>query len=76
MKNIVKNSPLSIAIAILGIGILVAGILIMALYHDMSWQSYVVIGVLMLCSIAAIFNVPLGLVPDRKRVNEIRDHRM
>ena len=58
MRQIIKNSPLAIAILILGIAIEVGGILTMALYHDMSWQSYVIIGVLMLCSLWAMFNIP------------------
>ena len=77
MKTIMKNSPLAILILILGVAIEVAGILTMALYHDMSWQSYVIIGVLMLCAIWAMLNLPYAaafrqkLVPVRSR----RDNR-
>lgn len=61
MKQIIKNNSIALAIIILGIGILVAGILTMALYHDMSWQSYVIIGVIMLVDIWAMFNLPVRL---------------
>lgn len=36
-----------------------AGILTMALYHDMSWQSYVIIGCLMISAIWAMLNLPV-----------------
>ena len=58
MKIIVKNTPLAVAVLVLGIAIVVGGILTMALYHDMSWQSYVIIGVIMVCAIWAMFNIP------------------
>lgn len=61
MKIEVKNTPMAILILVLGIAIIVAGILTMALYHDMSWQSYVIIGVIMLCSLWGIFNIPLKI---------------
>lgn len=61
MKIEVKNTPMAIMILVLGIAIIVAGILTMALYHDMSWQSYVIIGVIMLCSLWGIFNIPLKI---------------
>ena len=67
MKQIIKNSPLAIAVLLIGIAILVAGILTMALYHDMSWQSYVIIGVIMLCAIWAMFNIPLKISFKNKR---------
>ncbi|MCH5232072.1 MAG: hypothetical protein J1E78_00435 [Muribaculaceae bacterium] len=59
MKQIIKNSPLAISIFILGAAIIVAGILTMALYHDMSWQSYVIIGCLMISAIWAMLNLPV-----------------
>ena len=60
MKMKFNNTPLAILVLIVGIGILVAGILTMALYHDMSWQSYVIIGVIMLCAIWAMLNIPFS----------------
>ena len=72
MKQIIKNSPLGLTVLILGVAIVVAGILTMALYHDMSWQSYVVIGCLMIAAIWAMFNVP-ALVPQKQRV-AVRHH--
>lgn len=61
MKMNFKNSPLAILVLIIGVAIIVAGILTMALYHDMSWQSYVIIGVIMLCSIWAMLNIPFSI---------------
>ena len=61
MKQLIKNNPLNLLLSLLGIGIVVGAILIMALYHDMSWQSYVVIGCLMIAAIWATFNVPLAI---------------
>lgn len=61
MKNLMKNKALNFSFIILGIAIIVAGILTMALYHDMSWQSYVVIGCLMIAAIWALFNIPMQL---------------
>lgn len=61
MKPIIKNTSVNVLITILGIGILVAGILVMALYHDMSWQSYVVIGVIMLISLWNMLNNRIAL---------------
>lgn len=61
MKVTYKNTPLAVLILIIGIAIVVAGILTMALYHDMSWQSYVIIGVIMLCAIWATLNIPLKI---------------
>lgn len=60
MKLKFNNTPLAICVIIIGIAILVAGILTMALYHDMSWQSYVIIGVIMLCAIWAMINIPFS----------------
>ena len=74
MKQIIKNNSLACAILILGLGILVAGILTMALYHDMSWQSYVIIGVIMLVDIWAMFNLPVSLSLKTKEV-PVRHHR-
>lgn len=68
MKTITKNTPLAIAILILGIAIVVGGILTMALYHDMSWQSYVIIGVLMLCAIWATLNLPFTVALRQKYI--------
>lgn len=67
MKQFVKISSLNLMIAILGIGILVAGILIMALQHDMSWQSYVVIGVIMGISVWVMAKTYIGshVIKDR-----------
>ena len=59
MKRITENTTIAVFIFIIGIAIVVAGILTMALYHDMSWQSYVIIGVIMLCAIWAMLNLPL-----------------
>lgn len=56
-----RNTPLAILVLIIGIAVVVAGILTMALYHDMSWQSYVIIGVIMLCAIWAMLNIPLSI---------------
>lgn len=61
MKMRFNNTPFAILILIIGIAIVVAGILTMALYHDMSWQSYVIIGVIMLCAIWAMLNIPLKI---------------
>lgn len=58
MRQIMKKSPIGLSVLIIGAAIIVAGILTMALYHDMSWQSYVVIGALMVSAIWAMFNVP------------------
>ena len=55
-----KNTPLAILVLLIGIAIVVAGILTMAFYHDMSWQSYVIIGVIMLCAIWAMLNIPFS----------------
>lgn len=60
MKMKFKNTPLAILVLLIGIAIVVAGILTMALYHDMSWQSYVIIGVIMLCAIWAMLNIPFS----------------
>lgn len=60
MKMQFKNTPLAILVLIIGIAIVVAGILTMALYHDMAWQSYVIIGVIMLCAIWAMLNIPFS----------------
>lgn len=60
MKLRFNNTPLAMLVLIIGIGVIVAGILTMALYHDMSWQSYVIIGVIMLCALWAMFNIPLS----------------
>lgn len=59
MKVKFNNTPMAVLVLIIGIAIVVAGILTMALYHDMPWQSYVIIGVIMLCAIWAMFNIPL-----------------
>lgn len=61
MKRKFKNTPLAILVLIIGIAIVVAGILTMALYHDMAWQSYVIIGVIMLCAIWAMLNIPFSV---------------
>lgn len=67
MKLKFNNTPFAILILIVGIGVIVAGILTMALYHDMSWQSYVIIGVIMLCAIWAMLNIPFKIsYRDRK----------
>ena len=73
MKQIIKNSPLAIAVLLIGIAILVAGILTMALYHDMSWQSYVIIGVIMLSSIWAMLNLPVSVTLKQKLI-PVRNH--
>ena len=62
-----NNTPLAILILLLGIAIVVAGILTMALYHDMSWQSYVIIGVIMLCAIWAVLNIPFKISLKNKK---------
>ena len=61
MKMKFNNTPLAILVLIIGVAIIVAGILTMALYHDMSWQSYVIIGVIMLCAIWAMLNIPFSV---------------
>lgn len=61
MKVKFNNTPLAILVLIVGIAVIVAGILTMALYHDMAWQSYVIIGVIMLCAIWAMLNIPLSI---------------
>ena len=68
MKTYFKNTPFAIAVLIIGVAVVVAGILTMALYHDMSWQSYVIIGVIMLCAIWAMFNIPLSTTLRQKAV--------
>lgn len=73
MKQIIKNSPLALAILIIGAAIVVGGILTMALHHDMSWQSYVIIGVLMLSAIWAVFNLPVSVSVKPKPVR-VRHH--
>ena len=74
MKQIIKNNSIAVSILILGIAILVAGILTMALYHDMSWQSYVIIGVIMLVDIWAMFNLPFNVSLKQKTV-PVRNNR-
>ena len=54
MKAITENVTLAILLLIIGAAIIVGGILTMALYHDMSWQGYVIIGVIMLCALWAM----------------------
>lgn len=67
MKMKFNNTPLAILVLIIGLAVVVAGILVMALYHDMSWQSYVIIGVIMLCAIWAMLNIPLSIsLKDKK----------
>lgn len=61
MKVKFNNTPLAILVLIIGIAVVVGGILTMALYHDMAWQSYVIIGVIMLCAIWAMLNIPLKI---------------
>ena len=61
MKMKFNNTPMAILVLIIGIAVVVAGILTMALYHDMAWQSYVIIGVIMLCAIWAMLNIPLKI---------------
>ena len=73
MKTKFKNTPLAILVLIIGAAIVVAGILTMALYHDMSWQSYVVIGALMVSALWAMINVPLGETMKAERV-PVRHH--
>lgn len=67
MKMKFNNTPIAILVLIIGIAIIVAGILTMALYHDMSWQSYVIIGVIMLCAIWAMLNIPLSITLKEKK---------
>ena len=73
MKQTIKNSPLAWLIFIIGAAIIIGGILTMALYHDMSWQSYVIIGVLMLCSIWAMISLPVSVSLKEKTVPVRRD---
>ena len=75
MKQTIKNSPLGLGVLIIGVAIIVAGILTMALYHDMSWQSYVVIGALMISAIWAMFNVPAYLNVRTQKVPVRHHHR-
>ncbi|MCH5236385.1 MAG: hypothetical protein J1E95_01135 [Muribaculaceae bacterium] len=74
MRQTIKNSPFGILVLILGAAIIVAGILTMALYHDMSWQSYVVIGALMISALWAMFNVPAYIKVQRQKV-PVRNQR-
>lgn len=74
MKTYFKNTPLAVAVLIIGVAIVVAGILTMALYHDMSWQSYVIIGVIMLCALWAMCNVPFSQLFRSKDVR-VKDER-
>lgn len=74
MRQTIKNSPFGILVLILGAAIIVAGILTMALYHDMSWQSYVVIGALMISALWAMFNVPAYVKVQRQKV-PVRNQR-
>lgn len=68
MRQIIKNNPLSLLIVLLGIGILVASILLYALQPHMGWRSDVIIGVLMAVSIWAMFNVPFrNVIAENKR---------
>lgn len=73
MKPFIKNTSLSLLINIVGIGTLVAGILLMSLQHDMSWQSYVVIGVIMLIALWTMFTTGEALKFNQKRVPVSRD---
>ena len=73
MKQIIKNNSLNLLITIIGIGIIIAGILTMALYHDMDWRSYVIIGVIMLISLWTIINNMVSF-HSRVRVERVR-HR-
>ena len=75
MKTYFKNTPFAIAVLIIGIAVVVAGILTMALYHDMSWQSYVIIGVIMLCSIWAMFNIPFSSSSLREKPVPVEHNR-
>lgn len=76
MKKIMKNSPLAIVIFIIGAAIVVGGILTMALYHDMSWQSYVIIGCIMLASIWAMINIPVSIsIKQKESPVRIRSRR-
>ena len=61
MNRRFNNTPLAILVLVIGIAIVVAGILTMALYHDMSWQSYVIIGVIMLCALWGMVNIPFTI---------------
>ena len=73
MKPITNNTILAVFICIIGIAIVVGGILTMALYHDMSWQSYVIIGVIMLCAIWAMLNLPFTInMRKKKEKNQAR----
>ena len=69
MKKYITTRPLAILSYIIGIAIVVAGILTMALYHDMSWQSYVIIGVIMICAIWAMLNIPTSVFVKQKPVS-------
>ena len=73
MKQIIKNNSLNLLITIIGVGIIIAGILTMALYHDMDWRSYVIIGVIMLISLWTIINNMVSF-HSRVRVERVR-HR-
>ena len=74
MKQIIKNTPLAFAILIIGAAVIVGGILTMALYHDMSWQSYVIIGVLMVSSLWAMLNLPMSVNMKQKPMR-VRNHQ-
>lgn len=66
MKAITENITLGILLLIIGTAIIVGGILTMALYHDMSWQSYVIIGVIMLCALWAMIGICSSLINTRR----------
>ena len=68
MKQIMKNNAAAWAVLAIGVAIIVAGILTMALYHDMSWQSYLIIGIIMLCALWGMVNLPITVSLKQKFV--------
>lgn len=68
MKQIMKNNAAAWAVLAIGVAIIVAGILTMALYHDISWQSYLIIGIIMLCALWGMVNLPITVSLKQKFV--------
>ena len=72
MRTRIKFSPLNLMIALIGAGIIVAAILLFALQPSMSWQSDVIIGVIMAVAIWATLNVPLKYSTVKREHHHLR----
>lgn len=68
MKQIIKNEAAAWIVVAVGLAIIVAGILIMALYHNMPWLNYLIIGIIMLSAIWGIINLPISVSLKKKFV--------